>query len=130
MTEYGAQALPNVDTLQQMFDANVLFPKNDADLAVWKFADFQPKETAENGVKMGNSIEEFIRNSQRYQAQVIRFGTETFRRGKYEKSTGIYHFMFVDDSNEEYLAHWPCVRLWPTVLNLLIAIHGIRARNL
>src|SRR3954453_12999382 len=106
MTEYGAQALPNLETLEQMFDANVLFPKNQADLAVWKFADFQPKETAENGVQMGNSIEDFIRNSQRYQAQVIRFGTENFRRGKYDKSTGIYHFMFVDD--------WPSIT-WSVV---------------
>jgi beta-mannosidase len=106
MTEYGAQALPNLETLKQMFDEKILFPNTDAELAVWKFADFQPKETADAGIQMGNNIEDFIRNSQRYQAQVIRFGTENFRRGKYEKSTGIYHFMFVDD--------WPSIT-WSVV---------------
>jgi beta-mannosidase len=107
MTEYGAQALPNLDTLQQIFDRNVLFPQSSGDFEVWKYANFQPKETFEDaGIQKGKSIEEFIRNSQLYQAQVVRFGTENFRRNKYAKSTGIYHFMFVED--------WPSIT-WAVV---------------
>ena len=54
----------------------------------------------------GLSLDDFITDSQRYQAQVTRFATETFRRAKWKGSTGIYQFMFVDD--------WPSIT-WSVV---------------
>jgi beta-mannosidase len=102
ITEYGAEALPNFETLRTMFEAKDLFPSTDDGWEAWKYADFQPQQTfKDNGIDKGSSIEEFIRNSQAYQVKIIRYGTENFRRQKWTKSTGIYHFMFTDD--------WPSV---------------------
>lgn len=107
LTEYGAEALPNLETLKTIFDPAVLFPKTDADWEAWKFANFQPTQTFGLAkIQQGKNIEEFIQNSQRYQADLVRFSTEIFRRGKWTTSTGIYHFMFVED--------WPSIT-WAVV---------------
>ena len=45
--------------------------------------------------------EEFIENSQRYQANLVRYATQCFRRGKWSTTTGIYQFMFTED--------WPSI---------------------
>ncbi len=102
ITEYGAEALPNLETLRTIFDTKDLFPSTDDGWEAWKYADFQPQQTfKDNGIDKGASIEEFIRNSQAYQVKIIRYGTENFRRQKWTKSTGIYQFMFTDD--------WPSI---------------------
>jgi beta-mannosidase len=46
-------------------------------------------------VDMGDSLEEFVANSQSYQANLIKFAVEAFRRAK-GKITGYFQFMFVD----------------------------------
>jgi hypothetical protein len=75
----------------------------------WQFHDFQPMETFEMGIAPGNSLDEFIRNSQAYQAQLIQFATETYRRAKHcpqtkdreTTITGLFQFDFTDP--------WPAV---------------------
>jgi hypothetical protein len=75
----------------------------------WQFHDFQPMETFEMGISPGNSLDEFIANSQAYQAHLIQFATETFRRAKYcpqnedraTTITGLFQFDFTDP--------WPAV---------------------
>ena len=76
----------------------------------WRFHDFQPAETFDNGIQLGASLDEFIANSQAYQGQLIQFATECFRRAKYTtvvpgsstgKVTGIIQFDFTDP--------WPAV---------------------
>ncbi|HVZ74191.1 MAG TPA: glycoside hydrolase family 2 TIM barrel-domain containing protein [Polyangia bacterium] len=107
ITEFGAEALPALETLQTMFDADTLWPDTPLDWEAWKFADFQPDQTFDLAkVKMGKTIQEFIASSQRYQANLIRFQTEVFRRAKWTKTTGLYQFMFVDD--------WPSIT-WSVV---------------
>jgi beta-mannosidase len=102
VTEYGAAALPSVDTLRTMFDAATLWPQTLQDWETWKFADFQPKITFDIArVAQGNDLGAFVLNTQRYQATVIRYTTELLRRRKWSGSTGIYQFMFVDD--------WPSI---------------------
>lgn len=102
ITEYGAQGLPALETLKAMFDADAQWPDTPLDWEMWKYADFQPDQTFNLAkVKQGRTIQEFIASSQRYQANLIRFQTEVFRRAKWTKTTGLYQFMFVDD--------WPSI---------------------
>ena len=67
----------------------------------WQFHNTQFMETFENGIATGNSLEDFINNSQAYQAHLIQFATECYRRAKYSKVTGIVQFDFTDP--------WPAV---------------------
>jgi beta-mannosidase len=102
VTEYGAAALPAVETLRTMFDEKTLWPRTAAEWEPWKFADFQPHNTFDVAkVKAGRDLAELVRNTQKYQAIVVRYTTELFRRRKWAGSTGIYQFMFVDD--------WPSI---------------------
>jgi beta-mannosidase len=107
VTEYGAQALPNLETLRTMFPGDTLFPTTPEGWETWAFRDFQPDPTFQRGrVEKGRTIDDFVASSQAYQAQVVRYGTERFRRRKWNGSTGIYQFMFVED--------WPSVT-WAVV---------------
>ncbi|HEX8394282.1 MAG TPA: glycoside hydrolase family 2 TIM barrel-domain containing protein [Longimicrobium sp.] len=110
ITEYGAQALPNRETLRTMFPGDTLFPDTPADWEEWRFRNFQPEQAWTFGqMERGATLDEFVRTSQTYQAQVVRFGTEVFRRRKWaaeNPTTGLYQFMFVED--------WPSVT-WAVV---------------
>jgi beta-mannosidase len=107
ITEYGAEGLPALETLKAMFDGDTLWPDTPLDWEAWKYADFQPDQEFNTAhVQMGKTIQEFIAASQRFQANLIRFQTEVFRRAKWTKNTGLYQFMFVDD--------WPSIT-WSVV---------------
>jgi beta-mannosidase len=102
VTEYGAAALPAVETLRTMFDGKRLWPDTPEDWETWQFADFQPKNTFGLAkVSQGRDIDEFVKNTQRYQAIVVRYTTEVLRRAKWRANTGVYQFMFSDD--------WPSI---------------------
>jgi beta-mannosidase len=87
-----------------------LWPDTPKDWETWQFADFQPKnEFGLAKVSQGRDIDEFVRNTQRYQAINVRYTTEVFRRRKWDAkdaSTGIFQFMFADD--------WPSIT-WSVV---------------
>jgi len=107
ITEFGAEGLPGAETLKAMFDDAAMWPDTPLDWEAWKYADFQPDQTFNLAkVKQGKTLAEFIASSQRYQANLIRFQTEVFRRAKWTKTTGLYQFMFVDD--------WPSIT-WSVV---------------
>ncbi len=73
----------------------------------WRFHNFQPSENLDRGrVEMGISLDEFIANSQHYQANIVQFGTETFRRAKFSQVSGIFQFDFSDP--------WPAIT-WSVV---------------
>jgi hypothetical protein len=72
----------------------------------WRFHDFQPAETFDNGIAPGDSLDQFIANSQVYQSNLIQYATECYRRTKYTKVTGIFQFDFSDP--------WPAVT-WSVV---------------
>jgi beta-mannosidase len=107
VTEYGAQALPGLESLREMFPGDTLYPRNAEQWQAWEFHDFQPDPTFAPGrVERGRTVDEMVASSQRYQAQVVRYGTEVFRRRKWSGITGLYHFMLVED--------WPSVT-WAVV---------------
>ncbi|HEY0528364.1 MAG TPA: glycoside hydrolase family 2 TIM barrel-domain containing protein [Gemmatimonadaceae bacterium] len=102
VTEYGAQALPGMETLRSMLPAREMNLGADPRWDEWMFHDFQPGSMFGIAkVQRGLTLEDFIRETQLYQAQVTRFGTEVYRRAKWKGNNGIYQFMFVDD--------WPSV---------------------
>ncbi len=102
VTEYGAQALPNLDMMQAMFAPEELMYESGEVRSRWEFHDFQPLETFQNAnIPQGESIEEFIASSQAYQANLIQFATESYRRAKYNPMQGIFYSMFVDS--------WPSI---------------------
>ncbi|AFY92151.1 glycoside hydrolase family 2 protein [Chamaesiphon minutus] len=102
ITEFGAQALPNRSSLEKIFTAAELFPDTPAKLEKWKYHNFQPHETFNLAkVPMGKTVEEFIDNTQQYQAQLTQFAAESYRRQRYQPVSAIFQFMFVEN--------WPSI---------------------
>jgi len=102
ITEFGAQALPSLTSLRKIFTEEELWPDTEEEWKKWEYHNFQRRETFEiAGVKMGNNIKEFIKNTQQYQAKLIKYAAEAFRRQKYNPVGGIFQFMFVED--------WPSI---------------------
>lgn len=94
VSEYGAQALPNLETMKAMLGEDKLWPP---DWRQWAYHDFQHDQTFNvAGVDPGRSIDDFIRNSQAYQARVLKIATESYRRAKFTRIASIFQFMFVD----------------------------------
>jgi beta-mannosidase len=107
LTEYGAQAMPIPETFKSMLPASSTWPPPPAVLDTWAFHNFQRDPTFNTAkIPLGKTLDEFIWNSQNYQAALLRFATEHYRRAKGTRVTGLYQFMFVDD--------WPSVT-WSVV---------------
>jgi beta-mannosidase len=92
VSELGAQALPSVEEVKEM--AGDAWPPDWDKLA---YHDFQYEQTFHVAkVALGSNWEEFVENSQRYQADVLKFAIEHFRRVKYQKIGSIFQFQFMD----------------------------------
>jgi beta-mannosidase len=93
LTEFGAQALPSAAEVRQMRGGDQWPPD-------WKglaYHDFQYDQTFHvAGIERGTSLEEFVANSQRYQAELLKFAIERYRRHKYTKIGSLFQFMFMD----------------------------------
>lgn len=98
-TEFGAQGLPRLKTLKKIFSKKDLWPPNWKKWAYHNLAYEQTFNIA--GINKGRSIKEFIKNSQDYQARLIKFAVENYRVHKFSEISGLFHFMFVDP--------WPCI---------------------
>ena len=93
-SEFGAQALPGALTLKKMFSKKDLWPPNWQE---WAYRDFVYEQTFHiAGVKKGSSLNEFIKNSQNYQAELIKFAVENYRLRKWSQINGLFHFMFLE----------------------------------
>jgi beta-mannosidase len=98
VTEYGAQALPDIESLRRIFNDDQIFPDTDSKLEHWAFHNFQKDETFKNAkIERGKDIHEFIVNSQAYQARLTQLAAESLRRQKYQPVGAIFQFMFVED---------------------------------
>jgi beta-mannosidase len=94
VTEFGAQALPGVDSLREMFPPEKLWPP---DWSAWAYHNFQHDQTFNvAGIQLGASLEEFVTNSQAYQARLLQYAIEHYRKARFRPVTGLFHFMFVD----------------------------------
>ncbi len=102
ITEFGAQALPNLASLRKTFSEAELWPDNDAEWSKWEYHNFQKRETFEIAkVPMGSNPQEFINNTQQYQAKLIQFAAEAYRRQRFRPVTSLFQFMFVEN--------WPSI---------------------
>jgi beta-mannosidase len=91
-SEFGAQALPSAERLGMILGEAAWPP----DWDVWGYHNFQPDQTLRVArVEPGDDLATFVARSQAYQAQLIKFAIESYRRAK-GKITGYYHFMFVE----------------------------------
>ncbi|KAB2908527.1 MAG: hypothetical protein LC102_05295 [Ignavibacteriales bacterium] len=93
VTEFGAQALPGVDSLQGFLLS--IAPPYDWD--EWRYHNFQPDQTFNIArVDKGANLKEFSENSQKYQADLLSFAVHNYRRRKGRGITGVFQFMFID----------------------------------
>lgn len=107
VSEYGAQALPIKDTLQTFIPQNSLWPDNSSKWQIWDYHNFQQRENFEMAnIEKGSNIDEFIRNSQSYQSNLIQLAAESYRRQAYKPIGAMFHFMFVEN--------WPSIN-WGVV---------------
>lgn len=97
ISEFGAQALTSVKETERMVGSS--WPPDWEKLA---YHDFQYDQTFHVArISMGRDWDEFVENSQRYQAKLLKFAIEHYRRAKYEKVGCLFQFTFVD--------RWPAV---------------------
>lgn len=93
-SEFGAQALPEQISLEEMMPADALWPP---DWDVWAFHNFQYDQNFNVAhLDMGDTLETFIENSQNYQYYYIKYSIENYRRTLEKPIFGLYQFMFKD----------------------------------
>jgi len=92
ISELGAQALPSLGEAHEMF--------GDAWPPDWKklaYHDFQYDQTFNVAkLAMPQNWPDFVTNSQRYQAELLQYAIEHYRRVKYKQIGSFFQFQFVD----------------------------------
>jgi beta-mannosidase len=110
VAEYGAQALPDINHLRKIIGEEDLWPITDQQWDRWEFHNFRRKEAFKYAkIPMGNTPAEFIRNTQEYQAKLIKLAAESYRRQRYHPVSGIFQFMFVENWPS---MNWGVVDYW------------------
>ena len=110
VTEYGAQALPNMPSVRRMMGKLARFPETVAEALEWQFHCFQPHQTFTMArLPLGNNFNEFHAISQAYQAKLLQFSTEKLRSMKWRGTTGLMQFCWVDPWPE---VAWSVVDYW------------------
>jgi beta-mannosidase len=93
ITEFGAQALPSVQESIAL-NGGAFWPPDWDRLG---FHDFQYDQTFFVArVDRGDNWETFVRNSQRYQAKLLKTAIESFRKSRFQKVGSYFQFMFMD----------------------------------
>ncbi len=94
VTEFGAQALPELSSLKKILSPKAI---SKYDWKEWEYHNFQFDQTFNIArIERGKNVSEFIKNSQAYQADLLKTAIEFYRRKKNNGITGIFQFMFVD----------------------------------
>jgi beta-mannosidase len=94
VTEFGAQALPEKISLLKFIPQDLIDkPEHEK----WNYHNFQFEQTFHiAGIERGRSLDEFIENSQTYQAELLKEAIHHYRRKKFNGISGIIQFMFID----------------------------------
>jgi beta-mannosidase len=98
VSEVGAQALPNANS-PVWRHLNRGWPVADDDES-WRYAGYQPAEWARSGIGPPSthpSRDACVRASQEYQAHLLRFAIDRFRRQKFAHCGGVLLFQLVDN---------------------------------
>jgi len=97
VSEYGAQALPPAGS-PAWDELGRRWPVADADPA-WLYAGFQPAAWAAHGAGLPSefsSLEEMVEAADAYQAFLVGYATDQFRRRKFERCWGAFVYHLVD----------------------------------
>jgi beta-mannosidase len=98
ITEFGAQALPDKAVLAGIVGEDALWPDTEAEWRRWKYHNFQRHETFTiAGVDRGSRPSELIRNTQTYQARLIKTAAESYRRQRFAPVAAIFQFLFSEN---------------------------------
>jgi beta-mannosidase len=92
ITEYGAQALPSREMLEKSIPENALFPPVWPEYTIRCFQ----REVQFQFIEEPTSLEQFIQDSQAYQARFLQHHTEYYRRLKFNPCNGSHMFCFND----------------------------------
>jgi beta-mannosidase len=85
-------------------------PTSKADWKLWEYHNFQRKETLEIAkVPQGKTLEQFISNTQHYQAQLTQLAAESYRRQAYQPVGSLFQFMLVENWPS---MNWAVVDFW------------------
>lgn len=90
-TEYGAQALPDLESLEEIWPAGKAPDWEDLSLNFRLQPDRMLRYVPWEGDRAA-----FVRETQVYQAEVLKHATELFRRRKYRPTGGTFAFMLND----------------------------------
>jgi beta-mannosidase len=90
-TEYGAQALPNLESLQEIWPES---REPDWNTLSWTYR--LQVERMRRYVTWKHDRLAYVRETQTYQAELLKHATELFRRRKYRPTGGVFAFMLND----------------------------------
>ncbi len=97
VSAFGAQSLPSAES--PVWDSiGASWPVAD-DEPAWRHAGFQPVNWAERGVGLPSTHEKrerYIEESQRYQADLVRYAAQHMRTRKFESCWGAFAYHLVD----------------------------------
>jgi len=94
-SEFGAQGIP--ESIKEVIPPENRWPINEPESQeLWKFHDFQPKETFRHLGEPSafKDLDDYIATSQKYQFDYNKYTLEYYRRHKYHRTGGMYQFMF------------------------------------
>jgi len=94
VVEFGADSVPNLVSLKKFIPEDKLWPP---DWDVWEYWGlFYRNQFKRARVEMGNSLEEFIDNTQRYEALVVKEQIEVLRQRKYQPVASMFLYYWSD----------------------------------
>ena len=92
ITEYGAQSFPKRSTLESFIESEGLFPP---DWPQYARRCSQIERQIER-VSLSDNLDQYIAATQEYQAKLVRYHTEFYRRHKFRPCNGAHVFCFND----------------------------------
>ena len=100
ISEFGAQSMPNYPDVVKMLGEEPEWPLTQDVIAQLSYHNYQPRETLLIAkVHEGESLSQFVTNSQEYQRLVTKSAIEKLRLNKGQGLAAIYQFMFNDSWN-------------------------------
>ncbi len=94
IVEFGADSIPCLKSLKKFIPVDKLWP---IDWDVWEYWGLFYRNQFKRGrVELGHSLEEFIDNSQRYEALVVKEQIEVLRQRKYRPVASMYLYYWSD----------------------------------
>jgi beta-mannosidase len=94
VVEFGAASIPCLETLKTFIPKDKLWPPH---WDTWEYWGLFYDLTFKYGkVEMGNSLEEFIDNTQTYEAKVVKEQIEACRQRKYQPVSSMYLYYWSD----------------------------------